>query len=89
MIEKKIKEFERQIQAQPSIDQDSEDQKAKQTKFSKKENTNTKRSASKLVEPEMDRSKATGTNNSIERIALFGEGSETGTNFVPIEISQA
>jgi len=63
-------------------------EKAKETKSSKKESTNPKRSVSKLIEPEMDRSKVTG-NNSIERIALFGEGSETGANFIPIEISQA
>lgn len=47
-------------------------------------------SASKIGEPEVDRSKATETNGSIERIALFGEGSETGgAKFQPIEISQA
>ena len=47
-------------------------------KSSKKEPHAGKRSASKVGEPEVDRSKVTETNNSIERIALFGEGSETG-----------
>ena len=48
-------------------------------------------SATKIMaEPDADRSKVTETNNSIERIALFGEGSETGgAKFQPIEISQA
>ena len=47
-------------------------------KSSKKDANVGKRSASKMGEPEVDRSKVTETNNSIERIALFGEGSETG-----------
>ena len=67
------------------------------SKSSKKEHTTSaaimKRggSATKIMaEPDADRSKVTETNNSIERIALFGEGSETGgAKFQPIEISQA
>ena len=51
------------------------------TKSAKKE-TNTKRSASKMTSDQaVDRSKVTETNASIERIALFGEGSETGAKF--------
>lgn len=95
--------FERQMQNQQAIDigADSDDKQKEEEKTSRAASKAQKKdqvsgagvkrnnSASKMVESEADRSKQTDKQScSIERIALFGEGSET-IPFQPVEISKA
>lgn len=93
-LERKVRQFEEQMRNQQTVELDSEDvlgrekqpEKNKQAASSKsaKKDTAAKRNSnsnSRVNEPEADRSKLPGKDNSIERIALFGEASETGTAF--------